>query len=91
MIREQFDDIVNEVKALNFFYRIADEQLCASINAFEVLWEDTNSTTDQLQEAVNVIEARIEDVCLAHGVVQEQLEELMENNPSYTNHPIDPN
>lgn len=87
-IRYQFDDLVKEVKALSYFHKVTDEQLTAKVKAFEALWDGPAVPTDELQEAVNDIEARMEDVCIKHRIGQEQLERAMEDDPAYANQPI---
>jgi len=87
-IRQQADDLIKEVKALSHFFMITDEELTNSVKAFEAKWEDSLSTNDDLQAAVDVIEARMEDVCILNRIGQERLEELMERHPSYAKTPI---
>lgn len=83
-IQERQVNLVNEVKALQFFYNLSSESLLSAIQSFDELFESSDHVdTEDFIQAQNEIDSEIEALCITHKISQECLEALMRVNPSF--------
>lgn len=83
-IKERQQYLLNEAKALVFFFGITSNDLSTSFKDFDELYSSTEHvTTSEFEFALNAIDAEIEVLCIVHKVTQENLEDLMSNNFSF--------
>lgn len=83
-IKERQKSLLNEAKALVFFFGITSNDLSTSFKDFDELYSSTEHvTTAEFEFALNAIDAEIEALCIVHKVTQENLEDLMSNNFSF--------
>lgn len=80
-IKEREDSLLNEAKAMAFFFGISSDKLSSAFILFASLYEAPHHVSyDDFNDALNAIDAEIEDLCLSNHISQENLEYLMENN-----------
>lgn len=80
-IQERQEHLLNEAKALAFFFGVSSDKLSAAFMLFDSLHESPHHvSSDEFTDALNAIDAEIEDLCIARKITQERLEELMGNN-----------
>jgi hypothetical protein len=80
-VQERQANLLNEAKALIFFFGVSSDLLVAGLNYFDELYASTDPvSSDELVAVLDTIDREIEDLCIARKITQERLEELMENN-----------
>ena len=77
-LQERFAKQVEEVNILRERFDVVSPELNAAVAAFKAMWADSRSTNEQLEEAVDMIEGQLEDVCIAHKISQESIEAHMD-------------
>jgi len=83
-IQERQQSLLNEAKALAYFFGVTSDKLSAAFILFSSLYESTHHvSSDEFTDALNAIDSEIEDLCISNKISQEKLEELMENNFSF--------
>lgn len=83
-IQERHENLLNEAKALIFFFNLSSDKLIDAFKSFDDLYASKDPIDpEQFSEALHVVDAEIEDLCIARKITQDRLEELMENNFSY--------
>lgn len=85
-IQSRKEQLLNEAKAMAFFFNVSSDSLSMAFNFFNTLYESTEHvSTEDFEVVLNFIEAEIEDLCISEKISQEKLEELMLNNFSFKN------
>lgn len=85
-IQSRYNSLLNEAKAMFFFFNASSDKLSLAFKSFNVLYASTEHvSTEEFEVVLNSIEAEIEDICIANKISQEKLEELTENNFSFKN------
>lgn len=80
-IKERQENLLNEAKALVFFFGVSSDVLVTAFKSFDELYDSQEPvSSEQFEAAQNAIDAEIEDLCINRKITQERLEELMENN-----------
>lgn len=80
-IQEREANLLNEAKALAYFFGVTSDKLSAAFILFSSLYEAPHHvSSDEFTDALNAIDSEIEDLCIRNKISQEKLEELMENN-----------
>lgn len=70
-----------EAQALRHFYQVDDLELYTAFNAFAAAWNSREHVTgDQFTGMMDVIDGRIEDLCLERKIRDTFLEELILGN-----------
>lgn len=83
-IQDRQESLVNEAKALQFFYNLSSPPLVESIQAFDTLFESTEHVpAEDFINAQNEIDSEIEALCITHQITQETLEVLMAANSNF--------
>lgn len=83
-VQERYESLLNEAKALIFFFGVSSDLLVAGLNYFDELYASTDPVTaDELVAVLDTIDREIEELCIARKITQDRLEELMENNFSF--------
>lgn len=83
-IKERQQSLLNEAKALAFFFGVTSEDLSTAFKDFDELYSSTaHVTSGEFEVALNAIDAEIEALCIVHKISQEKLEDLMFNNFSF--------
>lgn len=83
-IKERQQSLLNEAKALVFFFGITSDDLSTAFKDFDELYNSPEHvTTGEFEVALNAIDAEIEALCIVNKVSQEKLEDLMSNNFSF--------
>lgn len=83
-IQDRQESLVNEAKALQFFYNISSAPLVESIQAFDTLFESTEHVpAEDFIKLQNEIDSEIEALCITHKISQECLEGLMHVNHEF--------
>jgi hypothetical protein len=83
-VQERQASLLNEAKALSFFFGVSSDVLVASFKAFDELYASSAPvSSDEFTDSLNAIDAEIEDLCISGKITQERLEELMDNNFAY--------
>lgn len=73
--------LLNEAKALAFFFGVSSDRLVAAFTVFDDLYASSSHVdAEAFTSAQDAIDAEIEDLCLARKISQEKLEDLMSNN-----------
>jgi len=73
--------LLNEAKALAFFFGVSSERLLSSLKVFDDLYADSKQVNaDELHSALNVIDLEIERLCINNSITDDQLEDCMDNN-----------
>lgn len=80
-IQDRQAALLKEAKALAFFFGISSDVLVAAFKSFDELYASPEPvSSDEFTDALNVIDAEIEFLCISRKITQERLDELMENN-----------
>jgi hypothetical protein len=83
-VQKRQNSLVDEAKALQFFFNVSSDKLALAFKSFDALYESKDPvTSDEFTDAQNAIDVEIDDLCIKHKIPQEKLEELMENNFSF--------
>lgn len=83
-IQSRKEKLLNEAKAMAFFFNVSSDALSMAFNFFNTLYESTEHvSTEDFEVTLNFIESEIEELCISEQISQEKLEELMENNFSF--------
>lgn len=78
---DRHKQLLLEAQALRHFYQVDDLELYTAFNAFAIAWNSREHVTgDQFTGIMDVIDARIEDLCLERKILDTFLEELIEGN-----------
>lgn len=77
-LQERFTKQVEEVNILRERFEVTSPELNAAVASFKALWADSRSTPEQLEEAADVIDGQLEDVCIARHISQESIESYMD-------------
>jgi hypothetical protein len=85
-IKSRNESLLNEAKALAFFFNVSSVKLSDLFKEFDLLYSSTGHvSTEDFEDSLNLIDSEIEDICISHKISQEELEKLMENNFSFKN------
>lgn len=80
-IQERQANLLNEAKALSFFFCVSSDVLVAAFKVFDELYvSPAHVSSEAFENAQNAIDAEIEELCIARKITQERLDELMDNN-----------
>jgi len=80
-IKERQTSLLNEAKAMAFFFGVSSEELSLAFKSFEELYSSPEPvSTDEFVQVLNTIDQEIEALCIVHKITQEDLEIKMENN-----------
>lgn len=80
-IQEREQSLLNEAKALAYFFGVTSDKLSAGFILFASLYEAPHHvSSDEFTDALNAIDSELEELCISNKISQEKLEELMENN-----------
>ena len=83
-VQERQANLLNEAKALKFFFSLSSPKLVAAFDKFNELYTSNEAVTpEEFEQSLNNIDSEIEDLCIAHKVTQESLEALMHKNDSF--------
>lgn len=83
-IQERHNYLLDQAKAIAFFFNVSSDSLSMAFKFFNTLYESTEHvSTEDFEVTLNFIEAEIEDLCISEQISQEKIEELMENNFSF--------
>lgn len=80
-IKDRQVSLLNEAKAMAFFFGVSSEDLSSAFKSFDELYSSPDHVSaDEFHQALNTIDQEIEALCIVHKISQEALEEKMENN-----------
>lgn len=83
-IEDRQAQLMAETQAIKHFYNIDVTPIKAAFKVFADLYESPEHVdSEAFSNALNAVDAAIEDLCLLHKIVQERLEERMEDDKSY--------
>lgn len=83
-IQERHEKLMNEAKALAFFFGVSSVKLSSGFILFAALYEAPHHvSSDEFEDELNAIDAEIEDLCISNNISEETLEEMMSNNFAY--------